>query len=125
MSRIHALVGALAIALVAGAACGGGNNNNVNNNPGNAGGGSSNPCASAGVTEDQAVESVAGGAAAPIKKVILDGDPRGRLYEALWVRQEAERRRQPAPPATADPQPSTASRASVAQDIGEIAVLQD
>jgi hypothetical protein len=50
------------------------------------------------------------------KKTLIDGDPRGRLGEALWLNQSnAERARAAA----------AGAPAPIAQDIGEIAVVQD
>jgi hypothetical protein len=103
-------------------ACGG-KGNNPSNPPDD--GGTGNPCTTAGATDVQAIGSVAAGGAAPDKKTLIDGDPRGRVAEALWLHREAERLRQAARPTATGAEPSVTSPSPVAQDIGEIAVLQD
>jgi hypothetical protein len=125
MSRIHALVVAPTLAIFL-TACGGSSGSGPNS------GGTTtpttppaNPCTTAGVTEVQAIGSVAGGAPAPDKKTLIDGNPRGRLAEALWLHREAEQRRQAPRPAAAPSQPALASPSPVADDVGDIAVLQD
>lgn len=50
------------------------------------------------------------------KKTLVDGDPRGRLGEALWLNRSNAGRQREAAAGTPTP---------VAQDIGEIAVVQD
>src|SRR5919197_199178 len=89
-TRLYAFATAVLVALAL-AACGGGSNNG---NPGSSGGNSGgttpvNPCSTA-LEADQISASagvVAGGAAAPVsnKKTLIDGDPRGRVFEALWI----------------------------------------
>jgi hypothetical protein len=73
-----------------------------------------------------------GGATANAKKTLVDGNPRGRLPEAIALHRWADERRRnlqikAAVDATrlGEPQPSTTSPAPVAEDIGEIAVIQD
>jgi hypothetical protein len=71
----------------------------------------------ADAAEPIAVGSVAqSGIAPPDKKTIVDGDPRGRVYEAIALNRAA---------AATRARTSAASPAPVADDIGEIAVLQD
>jgi hypothetical protein len=128
MSRVPTTLAALALAAAL-AACGG-SSNSGSSGSGNGGGGGTtpppNPCTTAGVTEIQAIGSVAAGAPAPNKKVLIDGDPRGRLYESLWIHRDAEeRRRAGARPTAAVQQPSATSPAPVAEDSGDIAIVQD
>lgn len=127
---MRSLISALGLALIL-AACGGSGSSNNSSGSGNGNGGGSqppaNPCTTAGATEVQAVGSVAGGAPAPDKTRLVDGNPRGRLGEALWIHQEAEQRRASGRirPSGA-PQPSAVSPAAAGdQDVGNIAVLQD
>src|SRR5437588_1925903 len=125
MFPMHRLVAAAALALFP-CACGGSSNNNTGSNPGSGTTTpSTNPCTAAGVSEVQAVGSVAGGAPAPDKKTLIDGNPRGRVYEALWLHRQAEEHRQAARTAGGAAQPAQTSPAPVADDVGEIAVLQD
>ena len=112
---------------------GGGNNNGGNNGGGGNGGGGTtpvNPCTTA-LLDDPTTAAVSGdpAAAAAEKKLLVDGNPRGRAYEALAlheaaVRQRAEAARTAATDPAADPTAITAP-APVAEDIGEIAVVQD
>jgi hypothetical protein len=105
------------------AACGGSGGSGSSNPPSNGGGGgttTSDPCATALTTEsfDPGPPSVLAlsGQAPADKKTLIDGDPRGRLGEALWLhRAGAERERA----ATSGAPPPAA------QDIGDIAVVQD
>ena len=120
------------------AACGGGGGNNNGGNNGGGGGGTTpvNPCTTA-LTED-ASHTAAVGANAQAgtppdtgKKTIVDGDPRGRLAEALAFNQYAESRRRTqeirrtVEEASRTDRPSITSPAPVAEDVGEIAVLRD
>jgi hypothetical protein len=66
------------------------------------------------------------------KKTLVDGNPRGRLAEAIALNRWAEERRRnlqirASVEATrlGEPQPSITSPAPVAEDIGDIAVIQD
>jgi hypothetical protein len=104
------------------AACGGGSSNNSGSGSSNPPPPttSANPCANA-LTNDTAdvaaVGSVAQSGVAPRnKKTIVDGDPRGRVYEAIALSRAAAAKRA---------RPAATSPAPVADDIGEIAVLQD
>jgi hypothetical protein len=125
MSRMRKSGAALALAVLI-AACGGGGNsgNNSGSNPGGGTTPAANPCTAAGAADVQAVGNVAAGGGAPDKKTLIDGNPRGRLAEALWIHREAEQRRA-ARPAGAGAQPSITTPSPVADDVGEIAVLQD
>jgi hypothetical protein len=140
MARVRALLIASCIGLVA-AACGGGGSNSGNNGgtttpPGGGGTTTANPCSTA-LTEDAtiaAVGSVAQTGAPPStdKKTIVDGDPRGRLAEALALNRQAQERRrnqeirQTVEAASRDDRGTAAvSPAPIAEDVGEIAVLQD
>jgi len=125
------------------AACGGGGSSSGGNNNGGGGGGGGgggtttvNPCTTA-LTEETAhiaaVGQVAQTGAPPDtdKKTIIDGDPRGRLAEAFALNQQAQERRRnqeirrTVEEASRTDRPSITSPAPVAEDIGEIAVLQD
>jgi hypothetical protein len=73
-----------------------------------------------------------GGGTASGKKTLVDGNPRGRLAEAIALNRWAEERRRnlqirASVEATrlGEPQPSITSPAPVAEDIGDIAVIQD
>ena len=123
MSRLHGVLTAVLFSIAI-AACGGsGSNNN--------GGSSSttpppttstNPCGNADTAEIAAVGRVVqSGLTPPDKKTLIDGDPRGRLYEALALNRLG-RRSDGAGPAA---RPEAVAPTPVADDVGEIAVLQD
>jgi hypothetical protein len=66
------------------------------------------------------------------KKAVVDGNPRGRLTEAIALNRWADERRRNLEIRSSveasrlgEPQPSITSPAPVAEDIGEIAVIQD
>jgi hypothetical protein len=137
MLRTRALVVAVLVSGVL-AACGGGGSNNGGSGSGGSGGGGgttpTNPCTTALLAdtgEVAAVGSVAGGSVAPAdKRTIVDGDPRGRIYEARALHEAAQRQREAAARATAAADAGAGrntitSPAPVAEDIGDIAVLQD
>jgi hypothetical protein len=121
------------------AACGGGSGSNNNNNGGGGSGGSGggttsvNPCTTALLADSapNVVPDVAAAAAATAdKKVTVDGDPRGRVYEAQALHEAAQRKREAdarAAAAAGETSGTTAitSPAPVSEDIGEIAVIQD
>jgi hypothetical protein len=139
MPRLRALAIASALGLVV-AACGGGGGGS--NSGGSSGGGSggtttTNPCSTA-LTEDNgqiaAVGSVAlsGGPPATDKKTLVDGDPRGRLAEALALNRAAEQWRQTRnirqtveSASRSDRAPDASATAPVNADVGDIAVIQD
>ena len=141
MSRIHALPAALCLAVLL-AACGGGGGSNNSGGTGSGGGTTTppatpaDPCAAALLADTPALASTAssqpGGAPVVDKKSIVDGGPRGRLQEALALHQWANERRhneqiRASVEATSrgEPQPAITSPAPVAEDVGEIAVIQD
>jgi hypothetical protein len=137
MTRTRALAVSAVLAVFA-AACGGGGNNGGNNNPPPGGGTTpNNPCATAILAdtgEVAAVGSVALAGTAPDKndkKTIVDGNPRGRVHEAIALHRDAERRRQARERAALVSGEGSGTRnaltfpAPVSEDIGEIAVVQD
>ena len=71
--------------------------------------------------------SEAPAAATAEKKTLIDGNPRGRVYEALALHEAAQRKRDADARAAAVTGEGTAitTPAPVAEDIGEIAVIQD
>jgi hypothetical protein len=120
--RLSFALGAALLAAIAGA-CGGsgGTGSSSTPPPASSGGGTTttDPCSTA-LTADSVEAgppSLLALGAQPVtgKKTLVDGDPRGRLGEALWLhRAGAERERAAA-----------GASSPVAQDVGEIAVLQD
>jgi hypothetical protein len=120
--RLRSLLTACAIA-VGLAACGGGGGG------GNGGGGGTtpppatnqNPCATASLeTGDEFVlqgDPQATAAARARKRESIDGDPRWRVLESLWIHKAAVARRDASTAAATAPRDTA--------DIGEIAVLQD
>jgi hypothetical protein len=135
MDRVRALFIAAAIGFLV-SACGSSSGSSNNNNGGSGGGGgttTTNPCTTA-LTEDTAEIAAVGtvaqnGVPATDKRTLVDGDPRGRLAEAIALNRQAEewRRtrqvRQTVESASRDA--AAAGPAPVAEDVGEIAVLQD
>jgi len=124
--RRHISFAIFAAALSLGfAACGGsgGTGSSTANPPPTGGGGgttTTDPCSAALTAEsvEPGPASLTALGARPVsdKKTLIDGDPRGRLGEALWLHSSnAERERSAAAGA---PSP-------VAQDVGDIAVVQD
>jgi hypothetical protein len=86
---------------------------------------SASPCSTADTADVAAVGSfLQSGLAPPDKKSLIDGDPRGRVYEALALNRIATARRRGAA-GEAGQKTSAVSPAPVADDIGEISVLQD
>ena len=114
------------------AACGGGSGNSSTPPPSGGGGTpTTNPCSTALAAEQAEAPllgSVAGGAGPTVtdKKTTIDGDPRGRVLEAMWLHQagEEQRARGTRTSETA-PSPAITSPAPVAEDVGDIAVMQD
>ena len=126
--RVRSFLTACAVAAGL-AACGGGNggggggNGGGNTNPPPA---AQNPCATASVEPSDEQLSLppddeSSSAARIRKQNSIDGDPRWRVLEALWLHREAQARRDA--DRTALSAPAAPSRDSV--DVGEIAVLQD
>ena len=143
MLRLRALAIASALGLLV-AACGGGGSSSGGNNGGSSGGGTggggtttANPC-STSLTEDNgqiaAVGSVALGLARPStdKKTLVDGDPRGRLAEAVALNRAGEQWRRTREirqtvenASRSDRGVEAASPTPVNADVGDIAVIQD
>jgi hypothetical protein len=134
MTRLHMFASLVAVSCTL-AACGGSSGNGGQTPPPSGGGTAVNPCSTAAADEAELgpVGTVAGGQSTAVtnKKILIDGNPRGRALEGLWLHDAAEKQRQErsrgirseaegAPQTTAITTP-----APVAQDIGEIAVLQD
>jgi hypothetical protein len=121
------------LALAMAAACGGGS--------GGGGGGSTttspppaapaNPCTAALAADEGAdalVGMVVGGERQPVtnKKSLVDGDPRGRALEAMFIHQAAGRARAtPGPQSAASEDGRTTRSGSVAVDVGDVAVIED
>ena len=138
MPRIPARLAATIVSALL-AACGGGGGGNSGG--GSGGGGNNppppptttNPCATALLadTEVMAVGSVAqSGVPRGDKRLLIDGNPRGRLYEAMAFHRAAEERRRAQERAAAVTdagfgQTAITSPTPDAEDIGEIAVIQD
>ena len=136
MLRARALVLAALLSVVV-AGCGGGGGSSSGGS-GNTGGGTTtptptNPCSTALLADTPDVAAIGGTASTPAdKRTLLDGNPRGRRYEAVALNRWAEERRRnqeirAAVEATSrgEQQPAVTSPAPVAEDVGEIAVLQD
>jgi hypothetical protein len=100
-------------------ACGGSSgsgNGNGNSNPPPGGNPGANPCSSVSAEPDfEPVTAPAGGAPSP-KTEAVDGNPRGRLLDALWLHQSRAGR-------IPRVESLTTGRDNV--DVGEIAVIQD
>src|SRR5689334_21702032 len=105
MARTRALCLALFVSAIV-AACGGGSGGSGNNGGSSGGSGSggggtttTNPCTTAllaDTTEIAGVGLVAGGAAPALdkdKKTLVDGSPRGRLWEAKALHEDALQKR--------------------------------
>jgi len=142
MIRLRALLIASLLGLVV-AACGGSSSNSGNNGGSGGSGGSgggggttaTNPCTNA-LTEDTAQIAAVGAVAQsgqPVtdKRTLIDGDPRGRLAEAAALNRKAEEYRKTmqirrtVEGASQERGTEAGGPAPIAQDIGEIAVLQD
>ena len=109
-----------------------------NNGGGGGGGGTTpppatgaNPCTTALLADSTAPASL-GNAPESEKKTLVDGNPRGRRFEAAALHRWAEERRRNEQIRASveaarlgEPQPAIVSPAPVAEDIGEIAVIQD
>ena len=133
MSRTKAVILASVVALAA-AACGGSSGNGGQTPPPSGGGTTAtNPCTTAAAEEAELgpVGLVAGGQATAVtnKKILVDGNPRGRAVEGLWLHDAAEKQRTDrgrTESATGQPaERGLTSPAPVAEDIGDIAVLHD
>ena len=137
MSRSRAVILAATVAVVA-AACGGSSGSGGQTPPpsgGGGGGGGANPCTTAltaSDTEAGSVGLVAGGQSGAVtdKKVLVDGSPRGRALEALWLHDAAAQQRRDAAASVRSQSEDAGARAitapaPVAEDIGDIAILPD
>ena len=131
MTRLEGFASALVIS-VACAACGGSSSGGSSSPPPSGGGTTPvNPCSRA-LEADQpsigAVGVVAGGTERAVtnKRTLIDGDPRGRVYEAMWIHRAAEEERQRSR-VRQDSTSETAitTPAPVSEDVGDIAVVQD
>jgi hypothetical protein len=89
-------------------ACGGGNGGSRTRPPATPAPGTQDPCTAA--TIEQPAEAPL--ATSPRKRTGLDGDPRGRVYGSLWIHEAARAQTRVLAEATAE-------------DIGDVAVLQD
>ena len=122
------------------AACGGGGGSSSGGGTGTGGGTTTppptttDPCATALLadTTEPAIGNLAPARPPIDKKSIIDGDPRGRRFEAAALNKWADERRRnqqirDSVDATSrgGQQPSITSPAPVADDIGDIAVIQD
>jgi hypothetical protein len=137
MSRLSAFAAALAIGIFL-AACGGGGGSS---SPGSGGttpppGGTTtaNPCTTALLADTTEAASITGptstGKTPADKKTLIDGDPRGRVYEAMALHRDAENKRAAKARAAAVTdanfgRAAITAPAPVAEDVGEIAVIQD
>ena len=137
MTRTRALFVSVAVSLVV-AACGG--SSNGGNNGGNTGGGGgttpTNPCTTALLADTAEVAAVGStaqsGGPTEDKKKVVDGDPRGRVYEALALHEDAVARREArARTALVQRDETGAGRtaitapAPVGEDVGDVAVIND
>jgi hypothetical protein len=136
MSRTHALSTALCLSILL-AACGGGGGSSSG---GSTGGGTStppppatNPCTTAAAADTTDAAAVGGGERTPSdKKTLIDGNPRGRLAEAIalnrWADEQRHNRQIRASVEAAsrgEQQTAIVSPAPVADDVGDVAVIQD
>ena len=135
MRRTHALVVAALVSLLL-AACGGGSSSPSpgGTTPPPGGTTTANPCTTALLADTTEAASIAGptstGKTPADKKTLIDGDPRGRVYEAMALHRDAENKRAAKARAAAVTdegfgKTSITSPAPVAEDVGEIAVIQD
>jgi hypothetical protein len=120
MSRAPAVLTAAVVSVIIAACGGGGSSSGSSGSTPPPATPPANPCTTA-LTADTADFAAAGSAAQagtppPDKRTLVDGNPRGRVYEAIALHRAAGERGQRA---------SAASPAPVADDTGDIAVLQD
>ena len=142
MPRIRAVLTAVTLSFIV-AACGGGSSSGGSGGNGGTGGGGggggttpTNPCLTALLSGTAEVAAVGQVAATGVivdpneKKTIVDGNPRGRVIEAQALHEAAQRRRAAAARAAAVTdegfgRTAITTPAPVAEDVGEIAVIQD
>ena len=130
MIRLNKYASALIVSSAL-AACGGSSNGGGQTPPPSSGGTTTNPCSTA--LEADQVSSltglVAGGESGAVsnKKILIDGNPRGRALEGLWLHEAAvaQRERIGAGRQAASADTAITAPGPVAEDIGDIAVLQD
>ena len=137
MTRTRALFVSVAISVVV-AACGG--SSGGSNNGGNTGGGggttATNPCTTALLADTAEVAAVGStaqsGGPTEDKKKVIDGDPRGRVYEALALHQDGVARREAkartalvTDDGTGSGRTSITAPAPVGEDVGDVAVIND
>jgi hypothetical protein len=138
MTRTRALFVSVGISVVV-AACGGGSSGGSNNG-GNTGGGggtsATNPCTTALLADTAEVAAVGStaqsGGPTEDKKKVIDGDPRGRIYEALALHEDAVARREARARTalvqrdeTGAGQTAITAPAPVGEDVGDVAVIND
>src|SRR5258708_1270404 len=133
MSRVHALSAAICLSILL-AACGGGGGTSPGTGrtpPPPPPPGPVNPCTTA-LAASVPAASVIDGAPHTDKKALIDGNPRGRLPEAIALNRWADDRRRHEQIRAAveaasrgEQQTAVTAPAPVAEDAGEIAVLQD
>jgi hypothetical protein len=134
MTRTHALMVSFVAALTV-VSCGGGGNSGGSGGgsgstpPPSGGGGtpSANPCSTALEADQPSASLSTGQGATASKKTLIDGNPRGRVYEAMWIHQaaEEERQRRGAGQRSATSDTAITTPAPVSEDVGNIAVVQD
>jgi hypothetical protein len=101
------------------AACGGGSGGSGNNGGSNPPPAGQNPCTTASAQPDTAeveAEIAASSTDLSFKRNVLDPNPRGRLYDALWLHQSRQDR---------IPRTESLTTGRNAADVGDIAVIQD
>ncbi|HET7218421.1 MAG TPA: hypothetical protein VFJ02_10245, partial [Vicinamibacterales bacterium] len=113
-SKSPAVLASLVLAAAL-AACGGSGNGGGSSPPPPGGGTAENPCATSSLEADLTEGAAPDAAAFARKKEITDGNPRGRLLDALWLnKSRGSRARGP-----------SFTAAGNAIDAGEIAIVQD
>jgi hypothetical protein len=106
----------MAVALAACGDSGGSGNNGGSPPPPNGGGTGANPCSSVSIEADVEAATAPSPGALSAKRDVVDGNPRGRLLDALWLHQSRAGR-------IRRPEALTGGRDAV--DVGEIAIVQD
>jgi hypothetical protein len=114
----NSLLAALALAIAV-SACGGsgGSGGGSSPPPGGGGNGSQDPCSTASTEPaDEAATAPESATDVSRKKDVVDGNPRGRVLDALWLHQSREGRIR---------QPESLTEGTHSADVGDIAVIQD